>query len=359
MVSAPPQLSPPTPRKLAPASETLTASGGLTRRVLLIGGGVVVAGLTVIVTATTSVIRVISQLSPEAGTLQPSATALAEIPPAMLQLYRAAPPRWCPGLSWAVLAGIGWVETRHGTSPDQISAAGAKGPMQFMPGTWAQYGVDADGNGIADIWNPADAIASAANYLGANGAGNPAMLRQAIWHYNHDWDYVDMVLAKATEYGAAATVGPIIIGGVTGNPAALINSPRVTMTRRDAADLLNPRMDPRVIAVLQALAQVHTFNIVVVHTGHSMCVGGGNALPCQVSNHYSYRAVDIGPVDGARVSPSNSGALAMVKWLASLQGPLRPTEVGSPWDLGYPGHFTDRFHQHHLHIGYDIPLAGR
>lgn len=351
-MSAPPRLSPPKP--VEAASEGLTSGGRLTRRVLLIGGGVALAGFATIVAATTSIMRIISQQG-AAGTLQPSATALAEIPPAILQLYLSAPARWCPGLSWTVLAGIGWVETRHGTSPDQISSAGAKGPMQFMPGTWARYGVDGDGNGYADVWNPADAIASAANYLGANGAGNPATLRQAIWHYNHDWDYVDMVLAKAAEYGAAS----VIIGGVTGNVAALINSPRVTMTRRDADDLMNPRMDPRVIAVMEALAQAHTFNIIVVHTGHSMCVGGGNSLPCSVSNHYLYRAVDIGPVDGARVSPSNSGALAMVKWLASLQGPLRPTEVGSPWDLGAPGHFTDRFHQSHIHIGYDIPLAGR
>lgn len=324
---------------------------------LLIGGGVAVVGFAAIVAATTGVMRAISQLGQGTGTLQPSGTALAEIPPAILQLYLAAPPRWCPGLSWTVLAGIGWAETRHGTAANQVSPAGAKGPMQFMPGTWARYGVDGDGDGIADIWNPADAIPSAAHYLGANGAGNPAMLRQAIWHYNHDWDYVDLVLAKAAEYGAAAAAGPAIIGGVTGNPLALINNPRVTMTRRDIADLTNPQMDPRVIAVLEALAQAHAFNIIVVRTGHSMCVGGGNSLPCRVSNHYVYRAVDIGPVDGARVSSSNSGAHAIVRWLASLQGPLRPTEVGSPWALGYPGHFTDRFHQSHIHIGYDTPLA--
>lgn len=332
---------------------------GVTRRVALVGGGIALAGFAAVVAATASVMRAISQLGSGAGTLQPSATALAEIPPAILQLYLAAPPRWCPELSWTVLAGIGWVETRHGTSPSQISSAGAKGPMQFMPSTWARYGVDGDGDGVADIWNPADAIASAAHYLRANGASAPAMLRQAIWQYNHDWDYVDMVLAKAAEYGAAAAAGPAVIGGVVGNPAALINNPRVTMTGRSVADLMNPRMDPRVIAVLEALAQAHTLNIIVVHTGHSMCVGGGNSLPCHVSNHYMYRAVDIGPVDGAPVSSRNSGALAMVQWLASLQGPLRPTEVGSPWSLGYPGHFTDRFHKSHIHIGYDTPLAGR
>jgi hypothetical protein len=352
-MSAPPRLSPPSPKHVVPASEALAGSSRLTRRVLLIGGGAVLAGSAAIIAATTSIMRIISQQG--TGTLQPSATALAEIPLAILKLYVSTPPRWCPGLSWTVLAGIGWVETRHGTSPDQISSAGAKGPMQFMPGTWARYGVDGDGNGIADIWNPADAIASAANYLRANGAGNPAMLRQAIWHYNHDWDYVDMVLAKAAEYGAAGSIG---IGGITGHAATLINNPRITMTRRDAADLMDRRMDPRVIAVLEAIAQAHTFNIIVVRTGHSMCVGGGSSLPCQVSNHYFYRAVDIGPIDGARVSASNSGALAIVRWLGSLQGPLRPTEVGSPWDLGYPGHFTDRFHQHHLHIGYDVPARG-
>ena len=75
------------------------------------------------------------------------------------------------------------------------------GPMQFLPSTFAAYAVDGDGDGVADIWNAADSIFTAAKYLCANGAGGgPRALYNAIWHYNHaDW-YVQMVLSLAKKY---------------------------------------------------------------------------------------------------------------------------------------------------------------
>jgi peptidoglycan hydrolase CwlO-like protein len=111
-------------------------------------------------------------------------------------LYIAAA-RTCTGLPWSVLAAIGQVETGHGSNMN-VSYAGAMGPMQFMPETFATYGVDGDRDGVADINNPADAIFSAAKYLCANGGGRgPAALERAIWHYNHaDW-YVALVLKIA------------------------------------------------------------------------------------------------------------------------------------------------------------------
>jgi membrane-bound lytic murein transglycosylase B len=54
--------------------------------------------------------------------------------------------------------------------------------------------------GKPDIWNPLDAVPSAANMLCADGAGNPATLPQAIFDYNHATWYVDEVLALASEY---------------------------------------------------------------------------------------------------------------------------------------------------------------
>ncbi|MGH8940013.1 MAG: lytic transglycosylase domain-containing protein, partial [Actinomycetes bacterium] len=81
------------------------------------------------------------------------------------------------------------------------SYAGAQGPMQFMPATFAAYGVDGDRDGDVDIQDPADAVFSAANYLCRNGAGRgPDALARAIWHYNHaDW-YVQLVLKLAGQY---------------------------------------------------------------------------------------------------------------------------------------------------------------
>ncbi|MEV5572795.1 lytic transglycosylase domain-containing protein [Spirillospora sp. NPDC052269] len=118
-----------------------------------------------------------------------------------LDLYRRAATT-CPGLSWTVLAAIGQVESDHGRNPGR-SSAGALGPMQFLPSTWATYGVDGDGDGKADIMNPYDAIPAAAKYLCANGAGKGGQsLYRAIFAYNHaDW-YVQKVLGLARAYAA-------------------------------------------------------------------------------------------------------------------------------------------------------------
>jgi Transglycosylase SLT domain len=97
----------------------------------------------------------------------------------------------------AILAGINAVETAFGTNLGP-SSAGAVGWMQFMPSTWATYGVDANGDGVADPNNPEDAIYAAAAYLKA--AGMPADTYGAIFAYNHaDW-YVEEVLANAGCY---------------------------------------------------------------------------------------------------------------------------------------------------------------
>ena len=98
------------------------------------------------------------------------------------------------GVSWKVLAAINVVETGLGTNMS-VSSAGAVGWMQFMPGTWRSYGVDASGDGIADPNDPYDAIESAAIYLEASGARRD--IRRALFSYNHAWWYVDQVLRIA------------------------------------------------------------------------------------------------------------------------------------------------------------------
>lgn len=66
----------------------------------------------------------------------------------------------CPSVPPEVLAAQ--VASESSWQTDAVSPAGAQGIAQFMPGTWEQYGIDADGDGVADVWNPIDAIHSAA-----------------------------------------------------------------------------------------------------------------------------------------------------------------------------------------------------
>jgi hypothetical protein len=136
-----------------------------------------------------------------------SARAAAEIPAQYLSLYQSAAKRY--GLDWAILAGIGKVECDHGrdrdpscTTEGAVNSAGAGGPAQFLASTWSEYGIDGDGDGRIDRWDPADAIFSMANYLSAAGA--PSDYRKAIFAYNHaDW-YVAEVEHWASLYRGPA-----------------------------------------------------------------------------------------------------------------------------------------------------------
>ncbi len=115
-----------------------------------------------------------------------------EIPPFLLPIYQAAGIQY--QVPWSVLAAINQIETDYGRNL-AVSTAGAVGWMQFMPSTWKLWGVDATGDGVADPYNPVDAIFSAARYLHA--AGGSTDLSRAIFAYNHaDW-YVQSVLLRA------------------------------------------------------------------------------------------------------------------------------------------------------------------
>ncbi len=118
------------------------------------------------------------------------------IPPFLLSIYQACGTEY--GIPWQVLASINRIETAFGTNLN-VSTAGAVGWMQFLPSTWKAYGVDANGDGRKDPYNPVDAICGAARYLNASGGEDD--LRSAIFSYNHaDW-YVDEVLLYARQYG--------------------------------------------------------------------------------------------------------------------------------------------------------------
>jgi hypothetical protein len=119
-----------------------------------------------------------------------------EIPPFLLPIYQACGTEY--GIPWEVLASINKIETGFGTNLG-VSSAGAMGWMQFLPSSWKTYGLDANGDGRKDPYNPVDAICSAASYL--ETAGGSEHLYKAIFAYNHaDW-YVQEVLLYARAYG--------------------------------------------------------------------------------------------------------------------------------------------------------------
>lgn len=152
-------------------------------------------------------------------------------------------PRGCE-LGWTTLAGIGWVESQHGTidgrtlgddgrpdtpvigpaldggeglaaiRADERSAAmhgdpvwdHAVGPMQFIPSTWARFARDGDGDGVADPHDLDDAAVAAAAYLchDTRDLTTSAGWNAAIFSYNHDVGYVVAVHAAANRYGQLA-----------------------------------------------------------------------------------------------------------------------------------------------------------
>ncbi|MFI6148104.1 NlpC/P60 family protein [Streptomyces sp. NPDC051109] len=136
--------------------------------------------------------------------------------------YQALVQKWgllCPTLSPAVLAAQLYSES--GWDPDIVSPADARGIAQFIPGTWATHGIDGDGDGDRDIWDPNDAIPSAASYdcelagsvrnvpgdavsnmLAAYNAGPGAVIKhQGVPPYNETQGYVKAIttLAKSFE----------------------------------------------------------------------------------------------------------------------------------------------------------------
>jgi hypothetical protein len=142
------------------------------------------------------------QQIPAKVTPAPSAApASSGLPSTYLQLFQESAADYCPGLSWTVLAAIGQIESGDGAN-EGPSPAGALGPMQFLPSTWAIWGIDGFGQkGPPDIMNPYDAVPSAARLLCADGAtGGGDSLASAIFDYNHATWYVNDVLALAAEY---------------------------------------------------------------------------------------------------------------------------------------------------------------
>jgi len=86
----------------------------------------------------------------------------------------------------------------------------AVGPMQFIPGTWASFGADGNGDGIKNPHNVFDAARAAGEYLCSGGANlrDPQGLVQAVLRYNHSMDYVSTVLRWMQTYSQSTVTLP-------------------------------------------------------------------------------------------------------------------------------------------------------
>jgi cell wall-associated NlpC family hydrolase len=165
-------------------------------------GALVLAGMVLV---SLPVAAVVAVLAIGSGPATPG--EVPGIPTAALLAYTRAA-AVCPGLSWAVLAGIGEVESDHGRSPlagvhAGANAAGAEGPMQMLPATFAAYAAGEPGQ-TPDPYDLGDAARAAARLLCADGGGDPGRLAGALFAYNHDPSYVAQVLAWAARYQTTA-----------------------------------------------------------------------------------------------------------------------------------------------------------
>ena len=187
------------------------------RAVGLVGAGLVVLVVVVIGAAGVGLISLLT-----GGDVIPSASATSAIPSRMLKLYEQAAVT-CPGLPWTVLAAIGTVESSNGTSDlpgvhTGANFAGAEGPMQFEPATFAEYDLPVPPGGAEppSPYDPTDAVYAAARLLCANGASNGADLPAAVFTFNHSTRYVTEVLDLAQSYGQSAA------GTVTAGTASAV-----------------------------------------------------------------------------------------------------------------------------------------
>jgi Transglycosylase SLT domain len=267
-----------------------------------------------------------------------------EIPPFLLPIYQSCGTEY--GVPWQVLAGINKIETAFGTNLN-VSSAGAEGWMQFIPSTWAAYGVDANDDGRKDPYNPVDAICAAARYLRA--AGGDKDIRQAIFAYNHaDW-YVDEVLLYANQYGKLPDA---LVGSLTGltegahfpvaadaryaddinDAAALARSTTQRKGSGNAADVIASNAQRRSINIYSSLnAPVVAANDgVIKKMGDSKDLGKFIVLQDAYGNRYTY--AHLGEIEKVHPVPRQEGLSAKDFQLTNPKKDAAPTTPASVGD---------------------------
>ncbi|PWJ55137.1 Transglycosylase SLT domain-containing protein [Quadrisphaera granulorum] len=202
-----------------------------------------VAVVAVVLVATVVVVAVTAGRQGERWTA-PTSSSVAVSDGAVPDRYREAfdyALTLCPQLPAPVLAAQ--ITQESGWRPDAVSHAGARGLGQFMPGTWAEHAVDANGGG-ADIFDPADSLASAASYdcylleqvTGRGYEGDPISLMLAAYNAGpgavqryrgvpppsfsrgETHGYVESITAMVSRFTVPTTPGLVVAGSVPSEP---------------------------------------------------------------------------------------------------------------------------------------------
>ncbi len=274
------------------------------------------------------------------------------IPRFLVSLYKQAGRRY--HVPWPILAAINEIETDFGRNV-AVSSAGATGWMQFMPGTWRAYGVDADRNGVKDPDNPRDAIFSAARYLKASGAEHD--MRRAIFAYNHAGWYVDSILLRAERIAAhqgerSRRLDRLLRAGQKRLERQVLADPRITLYECGREDVEAGRIDRRVLITLRFLAWsgLHP-TVTSLECGHGVYTKSGT-----VSHHSSGNAVDIAAINGVPIlghQGSGSVTEAAIRELLTLRGAMAPAQIISLMTFaGADGAIAMGDHADHIHVGF-------
>jgi cell wall-associated NlpC family hydrolase len=195
------------------------------------GAVALAVGLVLVVAVATGSSSGSSSGSPGAASGSAGAQRVPAIPAAWVALYQQAAAT-CPGLEWSVLAGIGTVETGSGQSDASgvwsgANSAGAEGPMQFEPATFAAHAtVGPDGAQPPSPYDPVDAVYTASSMLCADGAGSALDLRGAVYDYNHSNTYVDTVLTLSLAFQQNPDTDTTVVAALT-FAAQQLNTPYV------------------------------------------------------------------------------------------------------------------------------------
>lgn len=285
-------------------------------------------------------------------------TLTGAVPKKLVPIYQRAAAKYRLGPKGpAMLASINFNETNFGTNMNNTTGSGAMGWMMFMPATWAAYGVDANGDGKKDPYDPEDAIYAAARYLRASGA--PGNWHDAIYAYNHAEWYVERVMedfrtyqgtGTATVETSAAACSPSVSGNALLHHAVRLYRPRefkALPTRFWVGGGAPEAVDARIWADAVWFLQTYNLRVTAAREGGHNTHGDGTAM-------------DIVPASGRSWDQTVRRAAEDLGWRASCgasgTAPACPV-VPAIQFIGYNGYPAHGDPDHagenaHLHVSW-------